>query len=212
MKGLLWSTIVICCIASVSFAQGNPEPFDLGVFFDMNGQVSEGYIGAQQLPPVRLYVLMLNLGLEISGYSLSVSISGPNSSGWIVTRGVPSGLDVDPQPDGYVVNIGFCTGEVGGAYMINTYDFYWYPATAPASDTLVCVGPSNYEGQGAFFPGEVAALTCDPPLYSGQVIGFAQSSSCRPEIPNGCAVINPSTPGCVIEAAQSSWAALKERF
>lgn len=198
--------VAVATLALATSAVAQPDPYDIGMFFDTAGNVSEGVVPGFAAP-TRLYLLMLNLGEQIVGYELSVAISGPASETWIVTRGSVVGLDVDASPDGYVVGIGVCAGTVGQPYQINTYDFAYFTSPQGPMDTLVCTNPPTVGNPS--IPGFPSYQTCAGSLEAG---GFAQASICTPEVPDGCAVINPSTPGCVVATEETSFGALKATY
>jgi len=207
MRKLATLTLVAVAVMALAMpAAAQPDPYDLGFFFDSAGTMSEGTIGGF-VPPVPLYFLMLNLGEQIVGYEVSVDISGPDAGSWTVTRNAIQGLDVDNSPDGYVVGIGVCAGDIGGSFQITTYEFGYFLSQDSPDDTLVCVGPPTVSNPS--IPGFASYQTCAGSL---EAAGFAQSSLCRPEVPDGCAIVNPSTPGCVIATEDKSFGALKATY
>jgi len=151
-------------------------------------------------PPTTLYFLMRALSEQIVGYEARVSISGPASDTWIITRGSSAGIDVDPDPDGYVVGIGVCAGDVGGSYVMNTYAFAFFTAPNGPNDTLICAGaPTVFNPT---FPGFPAYQTC-----SG-ILGTSELADTGGTCPVGCAIINPVS-SCAVAVERGTWSSLK---
>jgi len=200
-------TIIVLLLLLSPIATAQPEPFDFAVAFDEAGTQYCGIVPGFSAP-TRLYFLILNLGEQIVGYEASVSISGPESSGWTITRGSVDGLDLDSDPDGYVVGIGVCAGTVGSAYIINTYDFGFFNSPQDPQDTLVCASPPTVANPS--IPGFPSYQTCAGELAAG---GYYPGTY-QPEAPDGCAIINSSYPGnpCIVPTKQSSWGSLKSTF
>jgi len=187
-------------------AVAQPEAFSIGVSFDPAGTIYEGIVPGFAAP-TRLYFLMLNLGEQIVGYENSVEISGPGSEGWVITRGSVVGLDLDSDPDGYVVGIGVCAGTVGQPYQINTYDFAFFDSPQGPMDTLVCARPPTVSNPS--IPGFPSYQTCAGALEAATVY----PDNVIEPIPDGCAVINCSLgPWCIVPTEQSSWGSLKANY
>lgn len=195
--------MALLCILLAGSAAAEPEPHTVGMYFDPWGTVLEG-IAPAFAAPTRLYLLMLNLDEQIVGYELSVAIEGVASEGWVVTRGTPDGEDLDPEPDGYVVEIGVCAGSVGGEYILNSYDFAYFSAPQAPIDTKVCAQPPTVANP--TIPGSPSYRGC-----GGEV--RAAPLSCDYYAP-GCAFINPSLPygPCAVSSAEISFGALKARY
>jgi len=194
--------VLTCATLAVSARAQNPTPFDLGMFFDQAGTVAEGEVPGFAAP-TRLYLLMRNLEEQIVGYEASVSVSGGGSEDWVITRGTPTGIDVDPAPDGYVVGIGVCAGDIGGNYEINTYDFAYFLSTDGPNDTLVCAGPPTVINP--TFPGFASYQTCSGGLWTADFADLG--GTCPP----GCAVLNPQS-SCAVPVERGSWGSLKATF
>ena len=188
-------------------ARAQTDPYSIGVTFDTAGNIQEGFVPGFAAP-TRLYFVMVNLGEQVVGYESSISISGPGSEGWVITRGSVVGLDVDPDPDGYVVGIGVCAGTPGGSYTLNTYDFAYFNSPVGPSNTLICAGPPTVGNPS--IPGFPSYQTCGGALEVSPLLeGSWWESAC-----DGCALINPVYPmPCTIVASEeTSWGSLKSHF
>lgn len=192
------------------------EPYDIGIFFDQNGVVAEGEVEANTAP-LTLYFMILNLEESLTGFVTTLSIVGPRSDEWVIERGEhepPGGLlDLDPYPDGFEVGFRYCQGGPGENLLIETYTLSYIGAGEAPQNTLLCAGPSSYHLSN--FYGQMLIQECSEAYGgSGEILpaGLAQHSLCRPEVPNGCAIVNPSAPGCVVGAREASWSALKSKF
>jgi hypothetical protein len=103
MKKLL-VTLAIVCMAGTAFAQVDPDPNGIGVYFDMAGtQYCYEFLGG----PVSAYVVITNPTQDagISGYECHVSYvlpAGNYDTGWTLPAG---GLNVSTAPD-FVVGMG----------------------------------------------------------------------------------------------------------
>jgi len=191
-----------------------PDPFDIAISFDLAGTIYAGTIPGFAAP-TRLYFQMLDLGEQIVGYESSVYVQGPGSEGWVISRGTPEGLDLDPSPDGYVVGIGVCAGTVGSNYLINTYDLGYFSAPQAPLDNVICAGPPTVSNPS--IPGFPSYQTCGGELRPS---GVHPPCYLIPTIPDGCARINPSEPVlcillkecCTVPTRQTSWGALKAGY
>lgn len=196
------TAVALMGLATTASAQGQ---YELGIFFDQAATQPEGDVPGLAAP-TRLYVLFVNLGAMISGYELSVDISGPSSAEWTVTRGNPQGLDVDPSLDGYVVGIGVCAGSIGGTFQITTYDMAYFSGTQGPMDTQLCIGSSHANPS---IPGFPTFQRCGGMIV--EPAGIHARSEC-PAIGDGCAVINPTNPGCVVATEAATFGAIKAKY
>lgn len=195
-------------------SEAQPPPYSIGVAFDPSGTLYEGVVPGFAAP-TRLYFLVLGMTEPIAGYENGVTISGPGHEGWIITRGTPAGVDMDPDPDSYVVELGECVEGESQRFVINTYDFALFDSPLGPQDTLVCVGPRKNSEPA--IPGHPSYRTC-----SGQV-GVSTGQPCHlclPDVPDGCSVINPTIPpSCgfrwcdpVVSTESTSWSSLKSKY
>ncbi|MFH1844200.1 MAG: hypothetical protein ABIF77_13425 [bacterium] len=117
MKRLLIA-LAIVCLASTSFAQVDPDPDGVGMYFDLDGMV---YCNTFTGGPASVYLLLTNQSVDtgVGGFEAHVDYTVPAGNfeqGWTLP---PSAINVSTAPD-FVVGFGVALPH-SNAIVLATY-------------------------------------------------------------------------------------------
>lgn len=199
MKKLTSLAAVLCLLAMTGAAFAQPEPGDMGVFFDPVGtETSACWPSFTQTN--HFYVVAFDLSGDLAGYEVGLTIDPTiivfNSA--MVAGAGP--INVGSAPDNWIVGTGSCVPGMGAILLLDFTAGYF---VSPVQDLLICTGATT---PSSFDPPLPGYLECDDTLTT---FGVAESGA--PAYPDGCGVICP-TAEPPVATDDTSWGSLKASY
>lgn len=197
--------LLLCLVFTAMAAPARAQ--DVVVSFDSAG--TQGQSAVQPFTTFSLYVIGRDVG-DVVGWEIAMvpppSITVSNR---IINNGPGVNLGGD---DNYILGLGACYGTPGEDYLFITYELVYLTAP-PSDDTFCVVAPAYHLGDFSMI-----YVTCE-----NDIVEFcAGNLTCSVTIPDGCALINPSGPPCIltkrwiscdeVPTQTTSWSALKAAY
>lgn len=196
MKKLMILAVAML-LATSAFAQ--PEPADMGVFFDQAGTLTAACWPAFTATN-QFYATAFDLPGDLAGYEFGLTID-PNVIIFASVMVAGAGpINVGTAPSNWIVGTGNCVNGAGARVLVSFTAGYFVPVL---SDGLICVTPST---PASLNPAVPAYLTCGGDIFP---MGLAENGF--PDYPHGCGVICPTGWAPVANDA-TSWGSLKSAF
>jgi hypothetical protein len=197
MKKLATLALALGIVAMMAFAAvAQPLPHDVGVFADEAGTMTS--LTAVQYVPTHFYVVGFELDGLVKGFEWGLTVpagmlvTGPDTVNGAATFLGPNPLNIGGNLN-VIVGTGGCVDGLG-AVVLGSYDVLF--TVAPASNSTICIGPSDPSSLG----GAPAYLQCDGTIVP---MGLAEQG------PDGCMVLNGQGP---IPNETTSFSEVKARF
>ena len=198
MKKFVTGVMAIALAFTVSTAQAQPEPSDIGIFADQEGTISTAAV--TPFVSAFLYVVAFDLP-DFNAYEFSVQ--GLQASGATVLGTVlfgPGPVNIGTFPD-YIVGSGGCLAGPG-AVALATINYIYL--AAPPSDTAICIDGVTLS---SFASGRPGYNRCP----SDELVEFGVAQNGGDAYPDGCFIVNATQAGPV-DGDEASFGQVKARF
>lgn len=188
---------LVTLVATSAFAQ--PEPADMGVFFDQAGTTTTACWPAFTTTN-HFYAVAFDMPGDMAGYEFGLTIDPTIIIFASVMAAGAAPINVGTAPSNWIVGTGNCVSGVGPVVLVDfTAGFF----VSPVADLLICVTPSS---PASLFPPVPAYLTC-----ASDILPFGVAESGSPDYPDGCGVICP-TGEAPVATDTTSWGSLKGAY
>jgi hypothetical protein len=181
-----------CVLVAATCAHGQPQPGDLGVFFDR--AATQTSMTALAFMGFHLYLVATAPPGGLLGWECRLFFPGQMI---VPSRALPPGRSVDlgQGDDNWIVGTGSCVATSGQAVLVD----YSVLMLAATHDLTICLGPSS---PSSFSPPSPGYVTCQ---HVDDLRPFGAAY-------RGCAVVNPAHLEPPVPTGQASWGSLKGHY